>query len=224
MKRQGLLRISQGSKELEEERIRRRQQEERQEEKQTWRHQEEHQEEERQRRQQEKYQETEQRQQETQQKGPRREREGAKERERRGEKENEGEKENQEATRDETGREELALFLKMIQSEVPMKNEEGDTTAASVREANLRIDKLSAGVQALEEVDGKITTNRSPSSETEGEIWNWKWHNGSWWFRAGPRVNSRQRRSIARMVQRVKNVRLAGQERKVYVSGRHGGR
>ena len=82
-------------------------------------------------------------------------------------------------------------------------NEEGDTTVAALREANLRIDKLSAGVQALEEVDGKVTTSRSSSSETEGEIWNCKWHNGSWWFRAGPRVNSRQRRSIARMVQRV---------------------
>ena len=83
------------------------------------------------------------------------------------------------------------------------KNEEGDTTVAALGEANLRIDQLSARVQALEEVDGKITTRRSSSSETEGEIWNWKWHNGSWWFRAGPRVNSRQRRSIARMVQRV---------------------
>ena len=84
-----------------------------------------------------------------------------------------------------------------------MKNEKGDTTVAALREANLRIDKLSVGVQALEEMDGKITTSRSSSSETEGEIWNWKWHNGSSWFRAGPRVNSRQRRSIARMVQRV---------------------
>ena len=86
-----------------------------------------------------------------------------------------------------------------------MKNEEGDTTVAALREANLRVDKLSARVQVLEEVDGKIMTKRSSPSETEGEIWNWnwKWRNGSWWFRAGPRVNSRQRRSIARMVQRV---------------------
>ena len=136
------------------------------------------------------------------------------EKENEGEKGNEGEKENEGATRDETGREEELL----------MKNEEGDTTAAALREANLRIDKLSVRVQALEEVDGKITTSRSSSSETEGEIWNWKWHNGSWWFKAGPRVNSRQRRSITRMVQRVKIVRLAGQERKVYVSWRHGGR
>ena len=90
-----------------------------------------------------------------------------------------------------------------MESKEPMKNEEGDTTVAALREANLRIDKLSAGVQALEEVDGKITTSRLSSSETDGEIWNWKWHTGSWWFRAGPRVNSRQRRSIARMVQRV---------------------
>ena len=86
----------------------------------------------------------------------------------------------------------------------PMKNEEGDMTVAALREANLRIDKLSVRVQALEEGDGKITTSGSSSSETEGEIWNWKWHNGSWWFKAGPRVNSRQRRSIGMMVQRVK--------------------
>ena len=85
--------------------------------------------------------------------------------------------------------------------EEPMKNEEGDATVPALREANLRIDKLSAKVQALEEVDGRISTSRSSSSE--GEIWNWKWQNRSWWFRAGPRVNSRQRRSIARMVQRV---------------------
>ena len=31
-----------------------------------------------------------------------------------------------------------------------MKNEEGDTIVAALREANLRIDKLSARVQALE--------------------------------------------------------------------------
>ena len=55
-----------------------------------------------------------------------------------------------------------------------MKNEEGDATVAALREASLRIDKLSARVQALEEVDGRITTSRSSSSETEGEIWNWK--------------------------------------------------
>ena len=67
---------------------------------------------------------------------------------------------------------------------------------------------MSVRVQALEEVDGKITTSRSSSSETEGEIWNWKWHTGSWWFKAGPRVNSRQRRSITRMVQRVKNCQV----------------
>ena len=59
-----------------------------------------------------------------------------------------------------------------------MKNAEGDTSAAALREANLRIDKLSIRAQALEEVDGKITTSRSSSSETEGEIWNWQ--NGSW--------------------------------------------
>ena len=57
-----------------------------------------------------------------------------------------------------------------------MKNKEGDTIVAALSEANLRIDKLSAWVQALEEVDGKVTTSRSSSSETEGEIWNWKWH------------------------------------------------
>ena len=74
---------------------------------------------------------------------------------------------------------------------------------AALREAKLRIEKLSVRVQALEEVDGRITTSRSSSPETEGEICNWKWQNGSWWFRAGPRVNSRQRRPIARMVQRV---------------------
>ena len=108
-------------------------------------------------------------------------------------KENEGEKENEEEKENEREKE----------SEEPVKNEEGDATVAALREANLRIDKLSARVQALEEVDGRITTSRSSSLETEGEIGNWKWQNGSWWFRAGPRVNSTQRRSIARMVQRV---------------------
>ena len=82
-----------------------------------------------------------------------------------------------------------------------MMNEEGDATVAALREANLWIDKLSARVQALEEVDGRIMTSRSSSSETEGEMWYWKRQNGSWWFRAGPRVNSRQRRSIVRMEQ-----------------------
>ena len=51
------------------------------------------------------------------------------------------------------------------ESEEPMKNEEGDATVAALRETNLRIDKLSARVQALEEVDGGITTSRSSSSE-----------------------------------------------------------
>ena len=46
---------------------------------------------------------------------------------RRREKENEGETENEGATRDETGREEELL----------MKNEEGDTTAAALREAQI---------------------------------------------------------------------------------------
>ena len=165
--------------------------------KQAWRQQEELQEEERQRRQQEKYPETERRQQETQERGQ------GEEEQREKNQEATRDEDSRETTRDETGREQLALLQKMIQSEEPTKNEEGDTTAAALREANLRIDTLNARVQALEEADGKITTSRSSSSETEGETWNWKWHNGSWWFRAGPRVNSRQRRSIARMVQRV---------------------
>ena len=130
-------------------------------------------------------------------KGQRREREREGERGR--EKENEGEKENDGEKENEGEKENV----EEKESEELMKNEEGDTTVAALREANLRIDKWSARVQALEEVDGKITTSRSLLLETEGEIWNWKWHNGSWWFRAGPRVNSRQRRSIARMVQRV---------------------
>ena len=92
-------------------------------------------------------------------KGERRREKERREGERRRENENEGEKESEES----------------------MMNEERDTTAAALRQANLRIDKLSVGVQALEEVDVKIPTSRSSSSETEGEIWNWKWHNGSWW-------------------------------------------
>ena len=132
--------------------------------------------------------------------GNRRCKEGAKEREgeERREKENEGER------RRTKERRERRRTKENEGEKEEMKNEEGDMTVAALREANLRIDKLSVRVQALEEGDGKITTSRSSSSETEGEIWNGKFHNGSWWFKAGPRVNSRQRRSIGRMVQRVK--------------------
>ena len=47
-----------------------------------------------------------------------------------------------------------------------MKNEEGDATVAALREANFRIDKLSARVQPFCEVDGRITS-RSSSPETD---------------------------------------------------------
>ena len=89
-------------------------------------------------------------------------REGERRREREKKKEDEGEKENEGENKNEGEKE----------SDELMKNEEGDAIVAALREANLRIDKFSAGLQALEEVDGRMTTSRSSSSETEGEIWN----------------------------------------------------